>query len=158
MNHHKELRKSGFSKPFLGVAEPREMRALRLANEQLQGRVRAEEARNWRLSQIISIQEEERRRFARDLHDGIGQSLTVLMLGLCIVEEAPTMEGARERTAGLRRIAASAAEEVRRLARGLRPTALVNLSIEAAWADGSSLSIESRPVRGVADSACIPLA
>src|SRR6266849_11206529 len=55
----------------------------------------ANEARARLLKQVMSAREEEQRRIARDLHDGIGQSLTSLLLGLRVAAEVPTFEEAR---------------------------------------------------------------
>jgi signal transduction histidine kinase len=84
------------------------------------------------LKKLISAQEDERRRIARDLHDEIGQSLTSLLIGLRTVADAATLEAARGHANELRRIAASTTEEVRRLARGLRPSVLDDLGLTAA--------------------------
>ena len=80
----------------------------------------------------MSAREEEQRRIARDLHDGIGQSLTSLLLGLRAAAEVPTFEEARARLGDLRGITASLLDEVRRLARGLRPIVLDDLGLAAA--------------------------
>src|SRR5262249_52638986 len=56
------------------------------------------------LQKVMSAQEEERARIARDLHDGIGQALTSLLIGLRTVAEAPTLEAARARAEELRHI------------------------------------------------------
>ena len=55
----------------------------------------ANEGRARLLKQVLSAREEEQRRIARDLHDGIGQSLTSLLLGLRVAAEVPTFEEAR---------------------------------------------------------------
>ncbi len=89
------------------------------------------EARARLLKQVMSAREEEQRRIARDLHDGIGQSLTSLLLGLRVAAEVPTFEEARVRLVELRGITASLLDEVRRLARGLRPTVLDDLGLAA---------------------------
>jgi PAS domain S-box-containing protein len=52
---------------------------LRVENEQ---RLRAETDRTRLLDQLVGIQEDERRRIARDLHDELGQQLTALRLNL----------------------------------------------------------------------------
>jgi signal transduction histidine kinase len=84
------------------------------------------------LEQTIRAQEDERRRLARDLHDEIGQSLTGLLVGLRTVEEAASLEQAKERAQSLRQIAGGTHDEVRRLARGLRPSVLDDLGLAPA--------------------------
>src|ERR1700687_889439 len=91
----------------------------------------ANEGRARLLKQVLSAREEEQRRIARDLHDGIGQSLTSLLLGLRAAAEVPTLEEARARLGELRGITAALLEEVRRLARGLRPSVLDDLGLAA---------------------------
>ena len=68
----------------------------------------------------LAAQEAERRRIARELHDEIGQLLTGLILrGETLARRAP--EEVREDVVGLREGAREAAEEVRLIARRLRP-------------------------------------
>jgi len=92
----------------------------------------ANEARARLLKQVMSAREEEQRRIARDLHDGIGQSITSLLLGLRAAAEVPTFEEARARLGELRGITAALLDEVRSLARGLRPSVLDDLGLAAA--------------------------
>ena len=92
----------------------------------------ANEGRARLLKQVLSAREEEQCRIARDLHDGIGQSLTSLLLGLRVAAEVPTFEEARARLGELRGITAALLDEVRRLARGLRPSVLDDLGLAAA--------------------------
>lgn len=81
------------------------------------------------LDRVISAQEEERRRIARELHDEIGQSLTALLVGL----QAADLNGGRPTDVPeLCTIAAQALKEVQRLALGLRPSVLDDLGLEAA--------------------------
>jgi len=87
-------------------------------------RQRAVEVRARLLEQVIAAQEEEQRRIARELHDETGQSLTSLLIGLRLLTEAPSLDAARRQAGDLHRIAASTLDEVHRLARGLRPSAL----------------------------------
>src|SRR5713101_5377541 len=91
----------------------------------------ANEVRARLLKQVLSAREEEQRRIARDLHDGIGQSLTSLLLGLRAAAEVPTFEEAQARLGDLRGITAALLDEVRRLARGLRPSVLDDLGLAA---------------------------
>jgi signal transduction histidine kinase len=99
------------------------------------GRERTAEANEVRvrlLKQAMSAREEEQRRISRDLHDGIGQSLTSLLLGLRAAAELPTHDEARARLGELRGITAALLDDVRKLARGLRPSVLDDLGLAAA--------------------------
>lgn len=80
-----------------------------------------------------SAQEDERRRLAGELHDDIGQSLTALTLELRrIADDAPP--DLREDVLTARRFTSATLEDVRRLARDLRPEALDQLGLVAAVA------------------------
>lgn len=84
------------------------------------------------VSGIITAQEEERKRIARELHDGTGQLLTSLLAGLSALENASTDPLVRERTEDLRKMASHTLHEVRNLAVNLRPSALDDLGLPAA--------------------------
>lgn len=94
----------------------------------------AEAARRHMVEGMLSAQEEERRRIARELHDETGQVMTTLLVGLRSLEEAGTLEDAREGAAQLRRAGAGVLVELGRIARGLHPSTLVDLGLEAAAA------------------------
>ena len=76
------------------------------------------------LKRVVAIQELERRRLARELHDETGQALTSILLGLRTVEEAHGEEGLRAAVAEVRELVRSTLQDVRQLAVELRPTAL----------------------------------
>ncbi len=84
------------------------------------------------IRQLITAQEDERARIARDLHDEIGQSLTSLILGLRTLDDAADLKQVHAEVGELRRTAIQAADEIRRLARGLRPAVLDDLGLHAA--------------------------
>lgn len=84
------------------------------------------------LARVLTAQEEERGRIARDLHDGLGQSLTCLTVGLRAVEERSADEAVRQHVQELRRIGSETHQEIRRLATGLRPSVLDDLGLLAA--------------------------
>jgi PAS domain S-box-containing protein len=84
----------------------------------------AELAKTKLAHQLITAQEDERGRIARELHDGTGQSLASLAIGLNTIIETPPASGLRERLQTLWRIASDALEEVRRMARRFRPPML----------------------------------
>ena len=84
------------------------------------------------LERILSSQEAERSRIARDLHDGLGQNLTSILLHLRVMEETPTIDVAREHMGTLRRIAVASLDELRHVVRETRPPVLDDLGLAAA--------------------------
>jgi PAS domain S-box-containing protein len=76
------------------------------------------------LENMLSAQEEERRRIARELHDEAGQLLTSLLVGLRTLEDSRNLADTKAQGRRLRKITAQALDEVGRLARGLHPTVL----------------------------------
>jgi two-component system, NarL family, sensor histidine kinase UhpB len=81
----------------------------------------------------LMAQEDERRRIARELHDEVGQTLTGVMLqveGL----SATIPDTLRPQLDELRETARHGTEEVRRIARRLRPEALEELGLPSAMA------------------------
>jgi len=90
------------------------------------------EARGSLLRRLFESQEQERARIARDLHDGVGQDLTALLVGLRTLEDAGDLGTARARARDLRELTSAAHSEVRRLARGLRPVILEELGLVSA--------------------------
>jgi len=79
----------------------------------------------------LTLQEEERKRIARDLHDGAGQALTAARLHLLALERgAPVAETAP----AIARHLDEAIEEVRRSTNALMPPALAELGLRGALA------------------------
>jgi signal transduction histidine kinase len=95
---------------------------------------RVEELRGQLLNAIISAQEDERRRLSRELHDGAGQALTGLILGIESAESlaSPTEARIRKKLGHARLIAVSILEDMRRLMQDLRSTLLDDLGLVAA--------------------------
>jgi len=82
---------------------------------------------------VWRVQEEERRRLARELHDGIGQTLTALKTQLeMILRQAPPGDGSGPRLRDSVELAARALDETRELSRLLRPPVLDDLGLLAA--------------------------
>lgn len=85
------------------------------------------------LRRTVSDQEAERLRIARELHDTLGQSLTLLQLGLQGLARAPPDGGEiQQRVAALSTLATELGSQVNRLAWEIRPTALDDLGIQTA--------------------------
>jgi signal transduction histidine kinase len=102
------------------------------------------------LRRTVEDQEAERVRIARELHDTLGQSLTLLQLGLDGLGHAsPNGNELKQRIAGMKTLAADVGREVNRLAWEIRPTALDDLGIQNAiqslvdsWSQKSNLRCE----------------
>jgi PAS domain S-box-containing protein len=84
------------------------------------------------IEQVMSAQDEERRRIARELHDETGQSLTALLVGLRTIEASRSRREAAELARRLRETVARTLEEVGRLSRGLHPSTLDDVGLAAA--------------------------
>jgi PAS domain S-box-containing protein len=98
-------------------------------------RKRNERARTELLRRIVTAQEDERRRIARELHDQMGQLLAALMLGLKALEGLPADSSQfREKLQQQREIVDQIGKEVHDLALQLRPTALDDLGLQVALA------------------------
>ena len=95
-------------------------------------RKQQEELRTRLIEQVMTAQDEERGRIARELHDETGQSLTALLVGLRTIEGSRTIAEAVELARQLREIAARTLSDVGRLARGLHPSVLDDLGLAVA--------------------------
>ena len=93
----------------------------------------------------------ERRRIARELHDRLGQRLTLLKLGLDELGRALPGDDAkiRERLAALKGLADDAGSEAHRIAWEIRPALLDDLGLEAAirqlaetWSERSAMRFD----------------
>jgi signal transduction histidine kinase len=91
-----------------------------------------EQARTVLLTKLISAQEEERKRIARELHDGVGQMLTSLMVGLRLAQRSDSPALMQARMEELCTTASETLEQVRVLSRELRPSLLDDLGLAAA--------------------------
>ena len=84
---------------------------------------------------LMSVQEEERRRLSRELHDQVGQSLTAVTSYLWLVDRGlpPDAMDVREHVGEARRLAAKTLSDIRELSQLLRPSVLDD------WGLGPSL-------------------
>lgn len=92
---------------------------------------RREALRGELLHQVVSAQEHERQRIARELHDGTGQTLTALGLGIAAASENmqvdPELAGRQLRE--LRHFSDRALQELRDVIGNLRPSILDDLGL-----------------------------
>jgi len=102
------------------------------------------------LRRAVEAQEEERKRIARELHDGIGQTFTALALGLSGVEEMMprNINLARAQVTNLKELSTRAIAEMRHLVADLRPPQLDDLGLVPAlhwladeWRDRLSIDV-----------------
>jgi light-regulated signal transduction histidine kinase (bacteriophytochrome) len=86
------------------------------------------------LRSTVTEQEAERQRIARELHDSLGQYLTVMRLDLDkIAYESDASPTIQERVERLKDMTAEAGREVNKLAWEVRPTALDDLGLQTAF-------------------------
>lgn len=102
------------------------------------------------LRRTVADQEAERLRIARELHDTLGQSLTLLQLGLEALGSAYG-DGVefQSRMAALRTLAVELGRDLNRLAWEIRPTALDDFGIHTAirnlmetWGERSGIAVD----------------
>ncbi len=84
------------------------------------------------MQQVITAQDDERRRISRELHDETAQALTALLVGLRTIEESRTITATGALARQLRETVAATLNDVGRLARGLHPGTLDDLGLTAA--------------------------
>lgn len=98
------------------------------ANAQLKER---EEMRGQLLQKVITAQEDERKRIARELHDETSQALAVLAMGLEAAQDA-MKSGLTPRLDEVKAVAVRTLEDVHRLILDLRPSVLDDLGLLSA--------------------------
>lgn len=81
--------------------------------------------------QVISVQEDERKRISRELHDVIAQSLTGINLRLAALRQAAELDtrGLVRTIASTQRLVVRSVDAIHRFARELRPTVLDDLGL-----------------------------
>ncbi|MFO0805278.1 MAG: sensor histidine kinase [Gemmataceae bacterium] len=92
----------------------------------------AERTRAAFLAELFTSIEADRRQTALELHDGIGQSLSLLVSGLRTSISLETDPDVVRRHTELKHLAKQTLAEVKRLALGLRPSLLDDLGLEPA--------------------------
>lgn len=135
-----------------------DLASLRQQYQDLLDRLQRNEREFRRLGRAVwRLQEDERRRLARELHDGVGQNLTAIKHRLATIA-ASLPAGTEESRAALEATIAlcgETLEDTRHLSRLLRPPVLDDLGLEAAlrWlarsqgeASGLDISVDIEPL------------
>jgi signal transduction histidine kinase len=91
-----------------------------------------ESLRRQLMEKVITTQEDERRRIARELHDSTSQNLTSLIVGLRMMEAQCANCASPTKAADLRQVASKTLDEVHDLSMRLRPRVLDDLGLSAA--------------------------
>ncbi len=111
--------------------------------------VQAEAGRLQLLRQLVTTQEEERRRISRELHDRMGQHVSALILGLKTTKAQCSSPAAPDNWLRLENLADQLAEKVHDLAWELRPAALDDLGLHTAlsnylekWSKRSGIAVD----------------
>ncbi len=115
-------------------------------NEELR---RKETLRGQLMVKLITAQEEERKRIARDLHDQLGQALSAMTMGMEAAENAlpPQLDALKERLLHAKSLATRALEQTHELILDLRPVALDDLGMIAAMRSYAEEHLEPREVQ-----------
>ncbi|CVK17866.1 sugar diacid recognition domain-containing protein [Sporomusa sphaeroides] len=91
-----------------------------------------EELQSTLLNKVISVQEEERKKISRELHDETSQALTSIIVGLRVLSEHVHSENERMKILEMRDLVVTTLEAVHHLAVQLRPALLDDLGLVAA--------------------------
>ena len=139
----------------MNTTSPNDANDLLAQYERLLARVESNEREFRRLGRAVwRVEEDERRRLARELHDGLGQTLTALKHRLVQLGDAVDASG-RERLDAAIALCGDALEDTRTLSRLLRPPILDDLGLEPALralartladAGGLSIDVEVEPL------------
>jgi len=115
---------------------------------------RKERLRGELLHKVISAQEEERRRIARDLHDDTSQALTALLYAADEALELHDPAEIRQTLQGMRGVAQRTLDGVHKLIFDLRPSMLDHLGLAPAIRWFAQSRLEPANVRLVIDAEC----
>lgn len=80
-------------------------------------------------TRLLEVQEEERKRLSRDLHDNLGQILAASHMALDLAEQAESLLTARAHLSQLKALLDMADERLRQLSFALRPSLLDDLGL-----------------------------
>ncbi|MBT5534721.1 PAS domain-containing protein, partial [Candidatus Poribacteria bacterium] len=99
----------------------------------------SEQERSQLIVQMMTVQENERARIARDLHDHAGQALSSLLVGLKVLSQIGDVSEVRRQAEALREVATETFHQVRELSFDVYPSALEHLGLVAALQQDAAL-------------------
>jgi PAS domain S-box-containing protein len=120
-------------------------------------RIAAEERVKALLERLVTVQEQERRRLALNLHDHLGQQLTALRLAVSSLRDAESEMQRKQQFELVDKIVSQLDRDVDFLAWELRPAALDDVGLEAAlteflrqwsWTNGTTADFHHSPNDG----------
>ncbi len=117
---------------------------------------RKERLRGELLRKVISAQEEERKRIARDLHDDTSQALTALLYAADEALDLSDPAEIRRTLAGMRTVAQRTLDGVHKLIFDLRPSILDHLGLAPALRWYAQSRLEAAGVRWEIEDAAVP--
>jgi len=100
--------------------------------------------------QIVIAREEERRQMRRELHDSLGPRLggVILELGTAIAQIDDNSESAIQKLIGIKSELKNSIEDIRQLARNLRPPALDDLGLIESIQEFLVMQVRAKGLRG----------
>ncbi|MGZ4106315.1 MAG: PAS domain-containing sensor histidine kinase [Tumebacillaceae bacterium] len=114
-------------KPYKYISIRNDITPRKEAEEQL--RKEREHHQRQLTSYVIEAQENERKRISRDLHDGVGQALFSILVGLRVVNQLDLDEKVQAHLEEVQKLTSQTLEEVKSLSVELRPSALDDLGL-----------------------------
>lgn len=84
------------------------------------------------LKRLLTVQEDERQRISRELHDETGQALTSVLIGLKWMEQTDDIDAIRQRLKVLKTMVTVALDDVHKLSVDLRPTVIDDMGLASA--------------------------
>jgi signal transduction histidine kinase len=156
-----EVGRLGRSLDEMRIALKKSLEGVEQANQQLERRVeertkeleglyrKLREREEWRgelLRKVISAQEDERRRIARELHDETSQTLSALAIGLETALAKYPSDVSRARLVDAKSLAVRTINELHRIIYDLRPSVLDDLGLLSAIRWYAERQLESRGI------------
>ncbi len=125
------------------------LRDIRQEEQQRQEILRQNQRLSQLLAKVISAQEGERKRIARELHDGPVQALAAISMQLGMIEEMASTDYAQSqsRLARLRAELRCTLDEIRLMMQNLRPSALDDLGLVTALREFTTAQLDAAGIQ-----------